>query len=82
MPVIHEVDDHEVNPLSGKRIDVDARRVRRIRPLCGDCLRRMAVTRIRGKYVARDDHDLCLPCWRARIDAGAATRLARRRRPL
>jgi hypothetical protein len=28
--------------------------------------------------VALEDHDLCRQCWRARMDAHSATRLARR----
>lgn len=71
----------EVNPLSGKRVEVAARPPRRVRPVCADCRRRDALTRIRGRYVVCEDHDLCRQCWRARMDAGNATRLARRGRP-
>jgi len=73
-------DSHEINPLSGKRVDPDARPPRPAHPVCGECLRRPAVTRIRGRYVALDHHDLCRQCWRARMDAHSATRLARRAR--
>ena len=83
MPTVDEVEvrDLEVNPRSGKRVDERARPVRRVRPLCAECRRRDAVTRLRGRYVVLEDHDLCRQCWRAHMDAGNATRLARRARP-
>ncbi len=77
---IHEFDHHAVNPLSGKRVDEDARlrAIRRARPLCAGCHCRPAVARLRGRYIVLADHDLCRQCWRAGMDAGHATRLARR----
>jgi hypothetical protein len=76
---IEEVEEHEVNPLSGQRVDRDARPLRRVRPLCSECQRRAAVTCVRGRHVVLEDHDLCRQCWRARMDARtAATRRARR----
>jgi hypothetical protein len=75
-----ESESREVNPLSGKRVDVDARTLRAPQPLCSECQRRPALARLRGRYVVLEDHDLCRQCWRARWDARAATRLARRGR--
>ena len=74
-----EIEDLEVNPLSGKRVDGDARPLRRVRPLCAECRRRDALTVVRGRHVVLEDHDLCRQCWRARMDARCAkTRNARR----
>jgi len=82
MLTIDEIIVHEVNPLSGKRVEEGAgeRSMRRARPLCASCHRRPAVTRIRGRYVVLEDPDMCRQCWRAGQDAGDATRLARRAR--
>ncbi len=78
---IHENEDHDVNPRSGKRVDEGTRSKRSARHVCAACLRRPAVTRIRGRYVTREDHDMCRQCWESRMDAGHATRLARRALP-
>ena len=77
----HDVRDLEVNPRSGKRVDEDARPPCRVRPICSACRRRDPLTRVRGRYVVLADHDLCRQCWRALVDAGNATRLARRAVP-
>jgi len=74
-------DSQAINPLSGKRVDVDTHPLRPAQPVCSDCRRRPALTRIRGRYVVLDDHDLCRQCWRTRMDSRTATRLARRVRP-
>jgi hypothetical protein len=36
--------------------------IRTHRPSCSNCLRRPALTRIRGEYRAAKDHDLCRQC--------------------
>ena len=81
MLTIDDIRDLEVNPRSGKRVDEDARPLRRVRPLCAACKRRDALTRVRGRYVVLAGHDLCRQCWRALVNAGNATRLARRALP-
>ena len=78
MLTISKIADHEVDPRSGKRVDVDERPARPAHPLCSECQRRPALTRIRGRYVVLEDHDLCRQCWRARMDASSATWRARR----
>jgi hypothetical protein len=80
MPIVDEIEvrDLEVNPRSGKRVHEEVRPPRQIRPMCSECRRRDALARVRGRYVVLDDHDLCRQCWRAHMDAGNATRLARR----
>jgi hypothetical protein len=77
---VRETEDHDVNPRSGKRVEEGAgeRSNRSARRVCAGCLTRTARTRIRGRYVTRDDHDLCRQCWRTHMDSGDATRLARR----
>ena len=69
-----EIEDHEVNPLSGKRVDVDARPLRRVRPLCSECQRRPAVTRVRGRHVVCSRTTTCA----ASAGAPAWTRAPRR----
>ena len=83
MPTIDELEarDFQVDPRSGKRVEGDVRPPRPSRPLCSACRRRDTLTRVRGRYVVLADHDLCRQCWRARMDAGNATRLARCVRP-
>ena len=81
MPAISRFEDHEVDPRSGKRVDVDARPLRPLRPvhpICSQCRRRPAVTRVRGRYVVLEDHDLCRQCWRAGLDATREEVRARR----
>ncbi len=76
-----ESESREVNPRSGKRVDVDPQpHHHAAQPVCSECLCRPTVTRLRGRYVVLADHDMCRQCWRARMDARAATRLARRAR--
>jgi len=75
-----ESESREVNPRSGKRVDVDTQPLHPAQPVCSECLSRPTVTRLRGRYVVLADHDMCRQCWRARMDARAATRLARRAR--
>src|SRR5277367_4748683 len=64
MRTLHEV--HDVNPRCGKRVEDGAgeRANRSTRHVCSGCLRRTAKTRVRGRYVSREDHDLCRQCWR------------------
>jgi len=69
MLTVSRIEEHEVNPLSGKRVDVPVRPLRRVRPICSECQCRPAVTRVRGRHVVLGDHDLCRQCWRAGIDA-------------
>lgn len=70
--------DHiDVNPRSGKAIDLAERRRRNARPLCSQCHRRPAVTRLRGRHVVLQDHDVCRQCWRTWMDARRAGRRAR-----
>jgi hypothetical protein len=70
---------HEVDPLSGKRLEPEARRPVASQPLCSECRRRPAITCIHGRRVVSEDHDMCRQCWRSRMDARkAATRQARR----
>ena len=70
------LDSHERNPLSGQRVDLAPRPPRHARPICGDCLRRPALARVRRGWVALKDHDCCRQCWRSRMDARRVQRRA------
>jgi hypothetical protein len=52
------------------------RPIRRARPLCLQCHRRPALTRIRGEWRVVKDHDVCRQCWRSWMDAIRAWKLA------
>ena len=68
------LESYEVNPLSGKRVDAAPRPIRKSKPLCGDCLRRPALARVRRGWVVLKDHDVCRQCWRRRMDSQRARR--------
>jgi hypothetical protein len=70
------LDSFDINPLSGKRVDLRPRPPRHARPICGECLRRPAIARVRRGWVALKDHDFCRQCWRARMDARRVRRVA------
>jgi hypothetical protein len=76
IPSSARLDAHDVNPLSGKRVDVATRSVRHARPVCDECQRRPALARIRGTWVVLKDHDVCRQCWRKWMDARRAERMA------
>lgn len=76
MSTSSRLDSHEVNPLSGKRVDLAARPLRRARPVFDGCRRRPALARIRGRWVVLEDHHLCRQCWRTWMDSRAARRFA------
>jgi hypothetical protein len=76
MPKSTDLDAFDINPLSGKRVDLRPRPPRHARPICGECLRRPARARLRRGWVALKDHDLCRQCWRARMDSGRVLRRA------
>jgi len=50
--------------------------IRRARPICLQCGRRPAITRIRGEYRVVKDHDVCRQCWRSWMDSIRAWRQA------
>ena len=50
--------------------------IRRGPPLCRNCGRRPALTRIRGEYRVVKDHDVCRQCWRSWMDSIRAWRQA------
>jgi hypothetical protein len=43
--------------------------IRRGRPVCVQCRRRPAITRIRGRHRTAKDHDMCRQCWRSWLDS-------------
>jgi hypothetical protein len=76
IPQSTERDSFDHNPLSGKRLEPAPRPLRHARPLCGDCLRRPALARVRRGWVVLKDHDVCRQCWRGRMDSRRARRFA------
>jgi hypothetical protein len=70
------IDFSDINPLSGKHVDLAPRPPRHARPICGECLRRPALARVRRGWVALKDHDFCQQCWRSRMDARRVRRRA------
>jgi len=50
--------------------------IRRGRPICLQCRRRPAMTRIRGEWRVVKDHDVCRQCWQSWMDSIRAWKLA------
>ena len=46
--------------------------IRRGRPVCVQCGRRPAITRIRGVHRVAKGHDCCRQCWKSWLDSRRA----------